>query len=182
MGVPDLLNVAFTEISLDNTTSYVNAEAIKTLILACIFNVKKLSDVSFLASTGFGAKTPTTTSHNDRTKDLSYIRLSCTINAHSINRRVTQDPICLTFCLKIPQPSFDGTSGVITAIDMPIKPTVALSIPPVASSTMLYKLGGVFVAAAGSLTTDSLPTHPQHFQGQLAPHRLQVAHPRRINS
>ena len=80
LGILDLLTVVSTEVHLDTTTSYIEAEVIKKTVLSSILNIVNLLGVSFLNGTGGTIKTPATTDKKYRTKDMIYIRLSCTID------------------------------------------------------------------------------------------------------
>ena len=67
------------------------------------FNVVNLTGLAFLNSSGQVVKNPSLIDNKDRTKDLSYLRLSCTFDAAEMDDRFKQDSLCLGFCLKLPQ-------------------------------------------------------------------------------
>ena len=95
LSIPDLITSVSTEIPLDITTSFVEAELVKSEILSRIYNVSNLLGLSFLTSNGSLAKTPASIDNKDRTKDLAYIRLSCTIDAHDLDKRILQELLCV---------------------------------------------------------------------------------------
>ena len=88
LSIPDLITSVSTEIPLDTTTLFVEDDVVKLEVLSRIKDVSSLSSVSFLTSGGGQTKTPVSIDNKDRTKDLSYIRLSCTINAHDVDKRI----------------------------------------------------------------------------------------------
>ena len=88
LAIPDLINVVSTELPLDTTTSFTEAEVVKRNISSRIYDVPKLCSVSFLTSTGGQANIPAYIDNKDRTKDIVFIRFSYTIDAHNIDNRV----------------------------------------------------------------------------------------------
>ena len=105
LSIPDLPNVVSTEVPLDTTTSYVAAEVVKKQILASFLDVFNLTGVSFLNGTGGLAKTLATTANTDRIKDILYIRLSYSIDAKHVDKKIEQEPLYVSFCLNLPQSS-----------------------------------------------------------------------------
>ena len=88
LGIPDLITAVSTDIPMDTTTSFVESNMVKQEILSRIYNVSNLTGISFLTSGGSQAETPASIDNKDRTKDLSYIRLSCTIDTHDVDKRI----------------------------------------------------------------------------------------------
>ena len=150
LGIPDLITSVSTEIPMDTTTSFVEANVVKLEILSPIYNVSNLTGVSFLTSRGSQAETPVSIDNKDRTKGLAYIHLSRTMDAYDVDKIILQEPICLSFCLKLPQSSYNTSTGVITTIDNPVNP------PPVNTSTPLgTNLSTQLAAAAGTSDVSS---------------------------
>ena len=90
LAIPDLITVVSTELPLDTTTSFTEEEVVKRNIASRIYNITNLCGVSFLTSTGSQVNTPASIDNKDRTKETTFIRISCTINAHNIDKRVQQ--------------------------------------------------------------------------------------------
>ena len=86
--IPDLVTVISTELPLETTTSFTEVEVAKRNIVSHIYDVTNLYGVSFLTSTGSQAKTPAFIYNKDRTKDMDFIQISCTIDDHKIDKRV----------------------------------------------------------------------------------------------
>ena len=87
----------------------------------------------------------------DRTKDLDFIRLSCTIDAHVLDSRVLQEALYLSFYLKLPQSAYDPSSGSITVIDTPskISPVATIKHPD-------NNLASQFAAVSSTSTTSPI--------------------------
>ena len=102
MVIPDLVTVFSTEILLDATTAYVEATEIKKEVFACIYDLSNISGISFLNGGGGLVKTPSSILDNNRTKNLVFIKLSCTIDATSVDDRICQELLYLSFCIKLP--------------------------------------------------------------------------------
>ena len=88
LSILDLITSVSTEIPMDTTTSFVEPNVVKLEILSRIYDVSNLSGVSFLTFRGSQAKTPVSIDNKDRNKDLAYVRLSCTIDAHDVDKRI----------------------------------------------------------------------------------------------
>ena len=97
LTIPDLVTVVSTEIPLNTTTSFMEADVVNKDIFTRVFDVINLSGISFLNGAGGITKTPASAADKDRTKDLTFIRLSCTINAHILDARILQEPLYLSF-------------------------------------------------------------------------------------
>lgn len=121
LGKPDLITIVSMEIPLDKTTSFAEVIVVKMEILSHIYDVTNLSGVLILATGGGQAKPPASIDDKDRTKDLAYIRLSCTIDANNLEF-FFQEALCLSFCLKLTQSSYDSSSDMITSMDTLVKP------------------------------------------------------------
>ena len=104
LSIPDLVTMVSTEISLDNTTVFMEVDVIKKDILTRIFDVSNRSVISFLINDEGITKTPLSVAYKDCTKDLTFIRLSCTINTHSFDASILQEPSCLSFISKYLSP------------------------------------------------------------------------------
>ena len=98
--ISKLVTMVSTEIPFETTTVFMEANVVKKDILTPIFDVSNLSCISFLNGGGGIAKTPVSVAEKNRTKDLTFIRLSCTINAHNLDAKILQEPLCLSFGLK----------------------------------------------------------------------------------
>ena len=97
LAIPDLITVVSTELPLDTATSFTEAEVMKRNIMSRIYDVTNLCGVLFLTSTSGQAKTPVSIDNKDHTKEMDFIRISCTIDTHDIDKRVHQEPLCLDF-------------------------------------------------------------------------------------
>ena len=131
LSIPDLITLVSTKIPLDTTTSLAEADAIKMKFLSCIYDATNISGVSFLTSGRDQVKTPASIDDKDRTKNLVFIWLSCTIDAHNLGSIVFQEVLCLYFCLKLLQFAYDPSSGSIIVIYTPSKnpPVATISQP-----------------------------------------------------
>ena len=119
LNVSSLLNVVTMQMPLDIATAYVDAENIKKAILGIILDVYNLFWISFLNSTGENIETLLTTTNTDHARGLLYIRLSCTINANKPDKRVEQEALWVSLCLKLLPLSFDphlGLSPLLTLL------------------------------------------------------------------
>ena len=92
ISISDLTSVVANELPIDITNAFVEATAIKDTIMSQGFNVSNLSGVSFLKSNGNLVKLPTSLDIADRTEDLSFVRVGCTLDGTSIDSRVKQPP------------------------------------------------------------------------------------------
>ena len=91
----------------------------------------------FLKGSDNVAKVPASTSLNNRTDGLSFVRVSCTVNGTLVDSRIKQSPFHTQFCLKLPKSSYDKAIDKVTAIDTPVRvigSTLSLSIFTATSS------------------------------------------------
>ena len=157
INISDLTCVVANELPIDTTSAFVEASAIKDKIMAQAINVSNLTGCAFLKSNGNLAKVPTSLSVDDRTEDLSFVRVSCTLDGASIDPRVKQDPFVTQFCLKLPQSSYNKTSKEVTAIDNPVKNrTPAKNVTSITTGTNL--LSAFSASGTPSVPSTSSPT------------------------
>ena len=88
LSIPDLVTVVSTEIPIDSTIAYVEASDINKLVTSSVSCVSNLTGIVLLNSTGGATKAPALIQNKDRPKDLAFIRLSCTINASTMDNRI----------------------------------------------------------------------------------------------
>ena len=88
LSTPDLITTVSSEAPIDTTASFVETEDVKKDIMNGIFSVSNLMGLAFLNSSGKVAKNPVSIDAKDRTKDLVYLRLSCTIDAAEMDDRI----------------------------------------------------------------------------------------------
>ena len=156
--IPDLITVVSTKTTLDTTTLFIEADAIKTKVLSCIYELTNLSGVSFLTTGGGQTKTPAFIENKDRTKDLAFIRLSCTIDVQNLDCRVLQEALCLSFCLKLPQSDYDPSSGSITVFDTASKPTPIATISQPSTNLAFQFVAVSSTSTTSPVTSKSTPT------------------------
>ena len=84
----NLITTVSSEVHMDNATLFIEADAVKKNIMESIYTVSHLTGLKFLISSGNVAKNPSSIDDKDFTKDLAYIRLSCTIDANKIDNRI----------------------------------------------------------------------------------------------
>ena len=98
-----LTSVVANELPIDTTSVFVRALAVKDHLMAQVFNISTLTGSAFLKSNGNQAKVPTSLDVANCTEDLSFVRVSCTLDGALIDPRVKQPPFVTQFCLKLPQ-------------------------------------------------------------------------------
>ena len=102
LSIPDLVTAVSTEIPIDSMTAYVEVSNINKLVTSDVSCVSNFPGMAFLYSTGGATKSPASIKIRDSPKDLAFIRLSCTIDASTMDDMIQQDPLYLSFLLKIP--------------------------------------------------------------------------------
>ena len=131
--------------------------AVKLEILSQIYDVTNLTGVSFLITSGGQAKAPVFITDNDHTKGLAYIHLSCNNNAQEVDKRVFQEPLYLSFCLKSPQSSYDPPSSITKSIYTSVKPSpIVITIAP--GTDLTSEIADV--SDTSTTTTDTTITTP----------------------
>ena len=108
------------ELLIETTTSFIEVETVQYKIVSAFCSVTNMSDICIAKANGSTAKTPQSTALEDRPEYLTFIRVSCTIDGSSIDKRINFHPFQSRFCLKLLQSSYDKRSKVFTAIDTPV--------------------------------------------------------------
>ena len=99
---PDLITAVVSEIPINTTTVFVEANVVNKGVIDTVHSVSNLTGLVFLNSTGFFSKNLVSIADVDRTKDLKFFRFSCTVDANLMDDRIKQEPLFVGFCLKIP--------------------------------------------------------------------------------
>ena len=85
-------------------------------------DIETLYGVSFLHGTGHKSKSLVSYDAKDRIEDLSFIKLSYYLDSNTVDKRISLPGINLQYCLKLPQSSYDSSTGDITALTTPGTP------------------------------------------------------------
>ena len=82
----DLITAVVSKIPIDTTTSFMEANVVKKDIMDAVYSVSSLTGLAFLNSTGKIAKSSVSVADANHTKDLAYLRLSCTIDSNLMDQ------------------------------------------------------------------------------------------------
>ena len=108
------------------------------------FKLSNLTGLVFLKSDESATKGPKSVDIADRTEDLTFIHVCCTLQGPLIDNRIKQSPLSIQFCLQLPQSSYDSGSNTITLIDTPTHATIPL--PSTTGATVGTNLASAFTA------------------------------------
>ena len=130
VSVSDLSSVVSTELPIYTTTVFVEATAIRDSIMANALSVTNLIGTTFPKGSDNISKVSVSTALNDRTDDLSFMYVSCTVNGKLVDSGIKESPFHAQFCLKLPHSSFDKATDKVAAIDTSVRVIDTTLKPP----------------------------------------------------
>ena len=116
-SVADIMSLVSSELPNDTGAAFQESANSAKLIVDSILNVGFLDPVAWLTSGGNDIKIPDPTDLSVRPPDIHFIRFRCQMNGSSVDARVSTVPdLSFYFCLKLPQSTYNGVDGTVTAI------------------------------------------------------------------
>ena len=103
LSTPDLITALSSDVLIDTTVIFVEADDVKKDIMEGIFSVSNLMGLEFLDSNRQVVKNPASIDVKDCTKDLAHLLLSCTIDASKMDDRINQETLCLGYYYTLTQ-------------------------------------------------------------------------------
>ena len=116
-SVADIMSLVSSELPNDTGAAFQESANSAKMIVDSILNVGFLDPVAWLTSGGNDIKIPDPTDLSVRFPDIHFIRFRCQMNGSSVDARVSTVPdLSFYFCLKLPQSTYNGVDGTVTAI------------------------------------------------------------------
>ena len=124
---------------IDVTTAFMESSKIKDTMVSSMTDIDTLSGISFLHGNGHTYKSVTLCDAKDFIEGLCYINLGCYLDDNTVDKRISQPGIDIQFCLKLPQSSYDTSTGEITVLTTPGTP--AKSTPHSPAKKLIFNAG-----------------------------------------
>ena len=91
-------------------------------MVSSMTNIDTLSGISLLHSNGHTSKSLASFDAKDRIEDLCYIKLGFYFDDNTADKRISQPGIDIQFYFKLPQSSYDTSTGEIAVLTTPGTP------------------------------------------------------------
>ena len=130
-SVADLISLVSTELPLDTTAAYQEAQSASKDVLDSLIKIDHLEPLAFLNSSGASVSMTDFSDLEKRPSDVSYVRFRCSANGHLIDSRLVTSPdLSFSFCLKLPMYEYDDASKTasLVAHPSPCKGTVKAGV------------------------------------------------------
>ena len=118
--VADLISLVSQELPVSTNVAFQEAQTEANKIMVSVFDIDNLTASAFINSHGGVVKLNSDTL-KDRPEGIKYFCFGCQIYPAVEDKRVTQAPHAIQFCLKLPQHVYHVTDGRIVKANSPKK-------------------------------------------------------------
>ena len=119
-SVAGVISLVSSELPLDTSSSFQEAQAASKLVLDSIVSIDNLEPLAFLDSRGASVSMSDFSDLEKRPSDVSFVRFRYNMNGQAVDGRVISTPdFFFSFCLKLPLHKYDTTSKTAMLVTTP---------------------------------------------------------------